>query len=467
MRLNKLSLNNKRSEGSEMNKKDIESGDVSRQVSDYIKTRQKSAMIRTAEQKYERIIGILDEKIRKNGLDKELVKPQTSYKYILAAIGFLKGTLHIVELNKMLYEIGFTEKDSQIPGKYNPTKYFSEVTSNPAGMCSYLLQSAVYFRLARIFSKAPHEERINMYINLAMAASTSKVNKKQYREICRIPVTTLIRNAGVTSKQSTTMITYDNSDYYTKPLEERQRGFIEFEYSPSEEEYSFLDVPEQLTIEGKTYYPRIKTVYGKNILHIFTPAFVMGVVKGYIANKNLNPVVFLAKLPVTLNQINDNVYLDNDGFYKYKDSNEICKDKKGESISYTKSAVIDFMGHEVEINSSRVRIELAHDREKYVWSPLENFYYRDVAKQIGKTAETLTKGDLVKYFLKKRSGTASLAAAGTFIYFGMTAAVFGRYSLLAVAPVTFLVWISIRLDFKADEKRRNDADMEMAIGARE
>lgn len=286
-------------------------------------------MIRSAEEKYNRIIAILDEKIRTNGFENELVKPQTSYKYILAAVGFLKGTLHINELNSMLYELGFTQQDSKDPGRFVPSRYLSDVTSNPAGMCSYLLQSTIYFRLARVFSKASYEDRINMFINLAMAASTSKANKKQYKEISRTPVRKLIMNAGITSKQSTTMITYDKSDYYTKPSEERQRGYIEFEYSPSEEEYPFLDVPEKLTIEGKTFYPRKKNVYGQNILHIFTPAFVVGVVKGYIANKNLNPDVYLAKLPLTLDQIDDSVYLDTDGFYKYKSNNETCTDKKG------------------------------------------------------------------------------------------------------------------------------------------
>ena len=150
--------------------------------------------LRTAKEKYDRTINILDEKIKSNELGKELQVPQTAHTYLLAAIGFLKGTLHIIELGEMLEQLGFSPA------------HIAELRTNPGGMNSYLLQSAVYFRLSRLLWKETFEKRINMHIDLADQAATSKVNKKNYHHIKWTPARKLIEGAAKTARLSTNMI---------------------------------------------------------------------------------------------------------------------------------------------------------------------------------------------------------------------------------------------------------------------
>jgi len=409
---------------------------------------------RTAKENYDRIIKILDEKIKINGLDKELKIPQTAYTYILAAIGFLKGTLRIIELGEMLEELGFS------------TPHIAELRSNPGGMNSYLLQSTVYFRLSRLIWKESYEKRINMHIDLADQAATSKVNKKNYQNIKWTPMRKLLLGAAKTAKLSTNMITFTEVKYSTKRRERRQRGYLEFEYTPPIEEYSFLNVPPEIKIDGKTYYPQKQTHNEKGILHIFTPAFVVGVVRGYIRNKHLNPNVYFAKLPIAIDQIDDSVYLDTDGFYKFKINNEFYKDKKGDKVSYTKSAIIDFMGQEVEINSNRVRIVFEHDLETRYVSRFKNLYLRDVADLLGKPYEKLTKKDVIKHFFKTAK-ISSLAIAGAVIYIGITTLLSGQLPLVSFLPLAFVILMGVRLDYFKSEKRKDTLTSENAIAVRE
>ncbi len=410
--------------------------------------------VRSAKEKYDRTISILDEKIRRNGLDKELNEPQTAHTYLLAAMGYLKGSLRIIELGEMIGQLGLSP--AQIAG----------LRANPGGMNSYLLQSAVYFRLSRLISNESFEKRINMHIDLADQAATSRANKKNFRHIKWTQARTLIGGAAKTAKLSTNMISYTEVNYFTKKNEPRQRGYIEFEYSPPVEEYPFLDVPQEIKIDGKVYYPRKQTVYGKGILHIFTPAFVVGVVRGYLRNKHLNPKVYFTRLPISIDQIDDSVYLDTDGFYKYKKNGEFYKDKKGGNVSYAKSAVIDFMGNEIEINADRVRIEYEHDLETKFVSRFQNLYLRDVAELIGKPYEKLTRSDIVKHFFKTAMIT-SMAAAGAVIYLITVSLLTGGFPAVSVIPLAFVMFFSLRLDYYKSERIKDAVTSERAIAVRE
>lgn len=410
--------------------------------------------VRTTKERYDYIIKILDEKIRNNGLDRELNVPQTAHTYILAAIGYLKGTLHIMELGEMLQTLGFSPA------------LIAELKNNPGGMNSYLLQAAVYFRLSRIISGESFEKRINMHIDLADQAATSKANRKNYQHIKWTPIRELIEGAAKTAKLSTNMITFTEVKYYTKKNEPRQRGYLEFEYTPPVEDYPFLNVPEEITLDGKTYYPRRQTVYGKGILHIFTPAFVVGVVRGYIRNKHLNPDVYFARLPIAIDQIDDSVFLDRDGFYKYKLNKEFYKDRKGEKVSYTGSTVIDFMGQEVEINADRVRIIFEHDRETRFASRFQNLYLRDVAAITGRPYESLTKKDILRHIFKTAMIT-SLTITGAVIYLGLVSLFSGSLPSAALLPVAFVIYLGGRLDYFKSRKRKDTASSENAIDVRE
>lgn len=409
---------------------------------------------RNAMENYDRIIKILDEKIRANGLDNELKADQTAHTYLLAAMGYLKTTLHIIELGEMLNELGITPA------------HVAMLKSNPTGMNSYLLQSAFYFRLSRIIWKEPYEKRINMHIDLADQAATSRANKRNYRRVKWTPARKLIEGAADTAKLSTKMISHTDVKYFTKKSETRQRGYIEFEYSPPVEEYSFLDVPAEIRLDGRTYYPRKQTAYGKGILHIFTPAFVVGVVRGYLRNKRLNPEVYFTKLPVAIDQINSGVYLDTDGYYKYKNNGELFRDKYGNSVSYLKSAVIEFMGHDVEINAPRVRIEFAHDLETRFVSRFKNLYLMDVAELNGRKYENLARMDIIKHFFK--TARASTVSIGAGILCIGTAGIFGgAVSLFLLPPFLLALYLGLRLDFAGSEMRKDAISSEAAVNMRE
>ncbi len=409
---------------------------------------------RNARENYDRIIKELDEKIKRNSLDKELEVKQTAHTYLLAAMGFLKGTLHILELGEMIEQLGLKPA------------HLAELRNNPGGMNSYLLQSTVYFRLSRLFWKESYEKRISVHIDLADQAATSRANKKNYRHIKWTPVRKLIEGAADTAKLSTNMITFTDVKYSTGKSEPRQRGYIEFEYTPPVEEYSFLDVPAELKVDGKTYYPRKQTVYGKGILHIFTPAFVVGVVRGYIRNKRLNPNVYFTKLPVAMDQINGDVFLDRDGYYKYKSSREFCLDKKGNKMSYTKSAIIDFMGHEVEINAPRVRIEIEHDRESWFSGRFKNLYLRDIAELMGRPYESLTQGAILKHMFRTAMLSTISVVAGI-AYVVADFVITGRFPFILLAPVAAVIYFGARLDYFRSEKRKDTIASENAISVRE
>jgi len=451
-----------------MNSKQISTdGKVNLNINIAEKASSEIKTIRTTREKYDRLIGKLDDIIRTNGLDTELNTPDSTNKYLFAAFGFLKSKLLMVELEDLMRELGFKAPHPQDPEQYVPTKELMYLLSNPDKMSSYVLQSAVYFRLARIFSEFTYEQQVNIYVGLASQTTTTLASKQMYLYYCKTPQFQLLKDATANAKFTTRMIVSVTGEFVSDPREPRQRGYIEFEYNPPQIEYKFLDVPEMITLDdGKVYYPRKQTIYNKGILHIYTPAFVIGSVVGPLDNKKLNPTVFFEKLSLTIDQLDDRVYLDTDGFYKYKKNDEICVDKLGQKMRYDKTSIIDFMGHETEINAPLVRIGFIHNREDYFITPRLNFYLRSAAKDLGKTRETLTKWDILKHFYTKKAPISGLVTLGTIIYLSLSFSLLGVLNTLCeLLPIAFLFWLAGRLDYFKHVVKSNDSVNASAVSS--
>ncbi len=423
--------------------------------------------IRTTREKYDRIIGMLDQEIMENTLEKELNTPDATNKYLLAAFGFLKNKLLMVELETLMRELKFKVPHPQDPSQFIPGKELMHLLTNPDNMSSYLLQSAVYFRLARIFSNLNYEERVNIYVTLAAQTATTLATKQMQQYYASNPQTFLLAQSTANAKNTTMMIKSVVGEFLSDPRSPRQHGYMEFEYIPPENEYNFLNVPEVITLEdGRTFYPRKQTIYGKGILHIFTPAFVIGAIKGPLLFKDLNPIVYLEKLALTIDQINDTVYLDTDGYYKFKANDEICVDNRGDKMRYDKPSIIDFMGHETEINSRVVRIVFDHDREDYFISPKVGVYMIEVAKDYGKKKIEVTKYDILKHFLTKKAPVSSLTVIIAVVYIILSLKFLGLLHFIFIVPFIIIqFWIAARLDFFKHETKKNTAKSEETIAA--
>lgn len=425
-------------------------------VSNFAKIALGTTKKQTVKEKYNQIIKELDQMVETSGLANELKKEESAHAYILTNWIYLKKDGHVLEVDQMVKDLKFD------------VEQISQMQKEPTQMNSYVLLLDTTYRFLRVYNKLNYAERINMLIDIAYQTTTYKLVQQAKSVKLKkkwAPMKTIAKKVSASAQNSTKMIKHAESGYYTQSNEARQQGFLKFFYEPPIVEYNFLDVPEKITLTGKTYYPRKQTMYGKGILHVITPLSVLGVVRGLIDNKRLNGEVYFTELPLTPDQIEScNAYLDVDGYYKNKDTQDYFKDKYGKKVSFvTQGAKIDFMGYEVEINAETVKVEMEHDRET-IGAMFKNLYLKDVADLLKKEYPDLTRRDVIAHFAKTArysllSATATLSLGAISV---VTPLAWG-YFLMSL-PMLFL---AMRGDYLRSERIKDSLYSDVAVASRE